>query len=323
MDIYNLNLIIYPLAILLAVVSFFTGFWMLFRSFFLLRGQITRSLNMDIDVVKVSKPIKSPNPQAQQQPPKNDKELISVMEQLLASLGNIKEKAGIFHRIIYGDAIVAFEIANPSNTDEISFYVGAPKKFINIVERQIHSFYPKASIERVKDYNIFHPGSFTAASYLKLRDKNYLPIRTYQTLESDPLNNIMNVLGKLDEKKEGAAIQVLVKPARGNWRTKGRQVASKMQQGRRLEEGKWETPARKFVRGFFTVIFKKGEDRQKDIFKPNKDPIQLTPDEQEVVKKIEGKANKPGFRVNVRLVASGLTQEKTGGFLGGLGKRFI
>ena len=60
-----------------------------------------------------------------------------------------------------------------------------------------------AAIERVKDYNIFHPGSFTAASYLKLREKDFLPLRTYQTLESDPINNITNVLGKFDEKKEG------------------------------------------------------------------------------------------------------------------------
>ncbi len=79
----------------------------------------------------------------EQQQPKSEKELISVMEHLFASLGNIKEKAGIWHRIIYGDAVVALEMANPSDNDEISFYVGAPKKFINIVERQIHSFYPE------------------------------------------------------------------------------------------------------------------------------------------------------------------------------------
>lgn len=324
MDVYNLNLILYPLAGLLAAVSFSSGLWMLFRSFVLFRGQITRSLNMDMDVVKVSKPLKVANPQTQQQqPPKNDKELISVMEHLLASLGNIKEKAGFFHRLVYGDAVVAFEIANPSNTDEISFFVGAPKKFINIVERQIHSFYPKAAIERVKDYNIFNPGSFTASSYLKLRDKNYLPVRTYQTLEADPINNITNVLGKFDEKKEGASIQILVKPARGNWRTKGRQVAHKMQQGRRLEEVKWDTPARRLVRGFFNILFKKGDDRQKDIFKSGKDPIHLTPDEQEVVKKIEGKANKPGFRTNIRLVASALSQERSEAILSELENAFI
>ncbi len=324
MDVYNFNLILYPLALLLALVSFLTGLWMVFRSFVIFRGQITRSLNMDIDVVKVSKPLKVQNPQAQQQqPPKNDKELISVMEHLFASLGNIKEKAGFWHRLVYGDAVVALEVANPANTDEISFYVGAPKKLINIVERQIHSFYPKAAIERVKDYNIFYPGSFTSASYLTLRDKYYLPLRTYQSLEADPLNNVTNVLGKFDEKKEGAAIQMVIKPARGAWRTKGRQFAHKMQQGRRLEEVKWDTPARRLVRGFFNVLFKKGQDQQRNIFDPNKNPINLTPEEQEAIKKIEGKANKPGFRVNIRLIASALTQERSEVILAELENAFI
>lgn len=324
MDIYNLNLILYPFAILAAIVSFVSAFFMIFKSFVSFRGQITRSLNMDIDVVKVSKPLKTTTqPGQQQQPPKSDRELISVMEHLFASLGNIKEKAGFFHRLIYGDAIITLEVANPADTDEISFFVGAPRKLINIVERQIHSFYPKAAIERVKDYNIFYPGSFTSASRLSLRDKYYFPVRTYQTLEADPLNNIINVLGKFEEKKEGAAIQVLVKPARGNWRTKGRQTAHKMQQGRRLEEVKWDTPIRRFIRGFFNVIFKKGQDQQKDIFKSNKDPINLTPEEQEVVKKIEAKSNKPGFKVNIRLVASALTQERSEVILSELENAFI
>ena len=256
MDAYSLNLILYPLAGLAAVVCFASGAFLVFRSFVSFRGIITRSLNMDLDVVKVSRPMKRDSQGEQQQQPKSEKELISVMEHLFASLGNIKEKTSIWHRIIYGDAVVALEIANPADNDEISFYVGAPKKFINIVERQIHSFYPKASIERAKDYNIFSPGSFTSASSLTLKDKHHFPIRTYQALEADPLNNITNVLGKFDEKKEGAAIQLLVKPARGLWREKGKQVAHKMQQGRQLADVKRDTLIRQTGRGFLNAIFK-------------------------------------------------------------------
>lgn len=324
MDIYNLNLILYPLAFLLAVISFGSAFLMIFKSFVSFRGEITRSLNMDIDIVKVSRPLKTQNQQTQQsQPPKSDKELISVMEHLLASLVNIKEKTGIFHRLIYGDAIMSFEIANPSNNDEISFFVGAPKKLISIVERQIHSFYPKAAIERIKDYNIFYPGSFTTASYLKLSEKNHFPIRTYQFLESDPLNNITNILGKFGEKREGAAIQLLIKPARGNWRVKGREVAHKMQQGRRLLDVKKDNFVREFFRGFFRIVIKKNDNHQKDILKSGKDPVQLTPEEQEIIKKIEGKSNKPGFLVNIRLVTSALSQERAQQILAELENGFV
>ena len=324
MDAYNLNLILYPLAFILAVASFGSAFLMIFKSFVSFRGQITRSLNMDMDVVKVSRPLRREAQGGEQQQPKSEKELISVMEHLLASLGNIKEKAGIWHRIVYGDAVIALEIANPSDADEISFFVGAPKKFIGIVERQIHSFYPKAAIERVSDYNIFYPGGHTAAAYLKLSEKYHFPIRTYQSLESDPLNNVTNVLGKFDEKREGAAIQLLVKPARGNWRLKGREVAHKMQQGRQLSEVKRDTPTKQFLKGFYKFALQGSDDqKQKDLFKPDKEPVQLTPEEQEVVKKIEGKANKPGFKANIRLVASALTQERAEQILAELENAFI
>jgi hypothetical protein len=322
MDAYSLNLILYPLAGLAAVVCFVSGAFWVFKSFVGFRGLVTRSLNMDIDVVKVSRPMKREAQGGEQQQPKSEKELISVMEHLFASLGNIKEKSNIWHRIIYGDAVVALEMANPADNDEISFYVGAPKKFINIVERQIHSFYPKASIERVKDYNIFSPGSFTAASSLTLKDKHHFPIRTYQALEADPLNNITNVLGKFDEKKEGAAIQLLMKPARSGWRQKGKLVAHKMQQGRQLSDVKRDTTMRQVGRGLVSILHQKN-DKQKDILKQNKDAIQLTPEEQEVVKKIEGKAGKSGFSVNIRLVASALTQERSEVILSELENGFI
>ncbi|HLM84064.1 MAG TPA: type IV secretion system DNA-binding domain-containing protein [Candidatus Bathyarchaeia archaeon] len=322
MDAYNLNLILYPLAGLAAVVCFASGILLVFKSFVSFRGLVTRSLNMDLDVVKVSRPMKREAQGGEQQQPKSEKELISVMEHLFASLGNIKEKASIWHRIIYGDAVVALEIANPADNDEICFYVGAPKKFINIVERQIHSFYPKASIERVKDYNIFSPGSFTAASSLTLKDQHHFPIRTYQTLEADPLNNITNVLGKFDEKKEGAAIQLLMKPARGGWRYKGKQVAHKMQQGRQLSDVKRDTLVRQAGRGFLSVLRQK-DSKQKDILDQNKETIQLTPEEQEVVKKIEGKAGKAGFNLNIRLVASALHQPRAEEILSELENAFI
>ncbi len=323
MDVYNLNLILYPLALLAAAVSFASAFFMLYRSFASFRGQITRSLNMSLDVVKVSRPFKRESQGGEQQQPKTEKEIISVMEHLFASLGNIREKTNFFHRLVYGDAVIALEIANPAGSDEISFYVGAPRKFIGIVERQIHSFYPKAAIERVKDYNIFHPGSFTSASYLELKEKDFLPVRTYQHLESDPINNITNVLGKFHEKREGASIQLLMKPARGGWRSKGREFAHKMQQGRRFEDVKRDNFLREFFRGFYKIAVKKKDEQGRDILESDREKYQLTPEEQEIVKKVEGKANKPGFRVNLRLVASALAQERSEVILSELENAFI
>ena len=62
---------------------------------------------------------------------------------------------------------------------------------------------------------------------------------------------------------------------------------------------------------------------------PPSDPLgesadaELTPEEQEVVKKIEGKAGKAGFSVNIRLVASALAQERAEVILSELENGFI
>ncbi len=116
---------------------------------------------------------------------------------------------------------------------------------------------------------------------------------------------------------------MLVKPARGGWRDKGKQIAHKMQQGRQLEDVKRDSIAREAGRAFSNIAFKKNENAQKDMLKQNKDTIQLTPEEQEVVKKIEGKSAKSGFSVNIRLVASALTQERSEVILSELENAFI
>jgi hypothetical protein len=54
-----------------------------------------------------------------------------------------------------------------------------------------------------------------------------LPIRTYQKLESDPINNITNAFSKLEE-DESAAIQVLLKPIADDWQDKSTRASSKI-----------------------------------------------------------------------------------------------
>jgi len=44
----------------------------------------------------------------------------------------------------------------------------------------------------------------------------FFPIKTYQQLESDPINNIVGAFSKLEE-DESAVIQILLKPIDDNW----------------------------------------------------------------------------------------------------------
>ena len=105
----------------------------------------------------------------------------------------------------------------------------------NLVEQQISSAYSDVYIEEVEDYNIFQPKGVIVGSHLVFRRQNAFPIKTYTTLEKDPLSAITNVLSKIPE-GDGAAFQFLVRSSRGSWRKLGIKIASNMQQGMKLDE---------------------------------------------------------------------------------------
>lgn len=261
-------------------------------------GKITRSLNMAILQVSV--------PKRQEQKEKNTAEErkinISVMEQLFASLSNIREP--MFTRLFYGPFYMSFEISTPTDTNEIFFYVGTPKKFLTIVEKQIHSFYPDAHIERINDYDIFVPNGGAAGSYMILKKDFVFPIRTYQNLEADPISSITSALSKIPL-GEGAAFQIVMRPAGNVWQEKSKAVIKAMQKGKGFdgELGNHATIVRTVKWLFETMVSsskKPGEEQS----------VKLTPIQEETMKAVESKAGKIGFYVNIRLVASAPTKEK-------------
>jgi len=264
-------------------------------------GKITRSLNMIVLRVSVPKKMEE---QAQNKGEK-DKENISVMEQLFASLSNIREE--MLKKIVYGPFYLSFEIATPIDSNEIFFYVSVPKKFQSIIEKQIHSFYSDAEIIKIEDYNIFVPKGESAASYMTLKRNNIFPVKTYQHLEADPLSNITNAFSKIPI-GEGAALQLVIKPSDNSWHSESKERIKLMQKGKGFGEQGKPSFIVKIIKEFLGIISAGGkttENRQKE-----ESRISLTPQQDEVIKAVEAKSTKIGFEANVRLIASAETKEK-------------
>ncbi|KKQ53622.1 MAG: hypothetical protein US70_C0001G0026 [Parcubacteria group bacterium GW2011_GWD2_38_11] len=303
MNTLDLNVILIPLLWVFGTLTLLSGAFLIVRSFLNYRAQINRSMNMDLEVVRVTKIFK-------ERGERNEngeawKEEIGAMEQLLTTLSNIKEKKSLWAHFLYSEPYMALEIANPCGNEEISFYLAVPKKFRDSIEKQVHSYFPHSSIEKIPDYTIFSPGSFTAAATLGLKRSYALPVLTYENIDVDPLNEISNALSKLQTEGEGAAIQIVLRPAGKNWRKLGRGIAHKMQQGKQLKDAHSNSIAMELGKGVVQVIQNKPKE---EIM--HKDSVQLTPEEQELVKKIEAKSGKAGFKVNVRLLASAMSQQK-------------
>ena len=302
MDTLDLNFFLTPLLWFFSIATFGSGIFLVLRSFLNFRAQINRSMNMDLEVVRVTKIFKEKNEQISDN--QAWKEEIGAMEQLLVTLANIKEKKTLWGHFLYSEPYLALEIANPASSEEIFFYLAIPRKFRESIEKQVHSYFPNASVEKVPDYTIFMPGSFTAAAELTLKKSYALPIKTYESMDIDPLNEISNALSKLQTLDEGAVIQMILRPAGKNWRLHGKEIAHKMQQGQQLKDAN-SSIAMELGKGAIQVFRSTPE---KSSFE--KGPVQLTPEEQEVLKKIETKSNKVGFRVNIRLLASAKTQQR-------------
>lgn len=311
LQIVDLNVILIYLIYLSAGATLISGALMVAESFLKFRSEINQSMNLDLEIVRVSKNEKQQET-GERKTNEMWKEEIGAMEQLLASLSSIRDRRNFFSRLLYGTPCISFEIANSAKSEEIIFYIALPKRVRESVEKQIHSFFPNAVLEKAGDYNIFSPESVAEASIIKLKNKFILPIRTYENLEVDPLNLITNALSRLENEGEGAAIQLILKPAESSWRTEGRRIAQEMQQGKRLNDVNKSAFLKASAGVGHVVSGALIHSNKNNSPIPNNDQkvVQLTPEEQELVKSIENKSNKTGYSVNIRLVASAKTEER-------------
>lgn len=288
--------------LLVIIVSVFVVFLLIavLRSYVRTFGRAAASMKMVILKVSVPKEGKKGEEDGGSQ---KIQEMISVMETIFATIGSLRAERG-FNAWLYGrHDHYGFEVV--FYKQKIRFFAAVPAFHRAFLEEQIHAQFPDASIDEEADYNIFAPTGIILGSYLKLRRQNCFPVKTYQKLESDPLNSLTNALAKLND-DEGAAIQILARSAKASWREEGLRIAREMQQGKRLNQ----------VGGSSSGIGKAAAGIGKDVasmafgMKPKeeqKEAYRLSPLEEEMVKGLEQKASKAGLDVNIRVVVSSPT----------------
>lgn len=294
----DLNLILGPILFLLVFLVIFLLFWSVIESR-RSKGRITRSLNLILFSVSLPREEKKEK-EGQLKP---IKEIISTMEQFYASLDGLREKG--LKAILYGQPYLVLELAVPHIGEEISFYLAAPRRYAGAVEKAIHGFYPKAIVEETNDYNIFNPEGATAGAVLRLTKSYIFSFKTYQNLAVDPLNEITNSLSKLEERGEGAVMQILIRPAKHGWQDYGLKIAREVREGKTYEAARIKMGRSSFEKAFGEVSeiispssLKKGEA-------PKEQKSQIL--QEEFIKTIESKASKVGFETNIRFLTSAAT----------------
>ncbi len=257
-----------------------------------LRKKAAYRRTLNLCFLKVTLPKKDSDLDEKKETTKDFKEMIGLAEQLYASLKSIYSRT-ILKKILGQDTISLEYIAHK---DQIYFYVVIPKNYKYLVEKQINSFYTDAIIEETTEINIFKERKYAKATYLNTVKDFYFPIKTYQKLESDPINNITNALSKLSE-DESAMVQVMLKPIKDNWQNKSSKASSAIM--------KWKNDLFtlnpfKLIIWIFWIFFSDPEEENKT---PSSDEntSALT---QERAKTVDEKWDKTGFEVVIRVVTT-------------------
>ncbi|MCL4375111.1 type IV secretion system DNA-binding domain-containing protein [Patescibacteria group bacterium] len=146
---------------------------------------------------------------------------VDAAEQMFASFASLK-KSGMFSFLDLND-VLAFEIVG--RPSDIRFYVSAPARLVDLVEKTIYSYYPMADVRRVDEPNIFSETGKVATGSLITKDLAYMPLKTYRDLATDPLAAITSALSKIST-GEGAMVQILIRPSEAKWKKQGKAYVS-------------------------------------------------------------------------------------------------
>ncbi len=221
-------------------------------------------------------------------------ETISKAQIIYNIIGSTLQKG--FKSNFYGQRHFAFEIVGTQGF--VYFYAAVPIALLEVVKQAIVSAYPTARLEEVAEHNIFSQVgkvSGTLGGELTLKEPFAYPIATYQDLKRDGMQSLLNALSSLG-KEDGAAIQILMRPANPSWRKTASAIASKKRKGNDGGGG----GAGGFAKSLATALVKPPEGGTKD----DKKAPELSNLEQATLDAIDEKTRHSGFEVLIRVVAS-------------------
>lgn len=221
------------------------------------------------------------------------KEEINISAQLFGALAGLK-------------APFVFEAAVHHIGEEIHFYAAVPSEAVEFVSRQVEGLWKDASIEQIDDYNIFNPRGIAVGVYLKQKLSYAIPIRTYVEAGLDTFAAIASGLSKLKEEGEGAAIQILVRPAPETAKKSIFKIIEELKRGKSMKEI--------FESQSFGL-----NDVKKALAPEKNDKQEQKIIDEEAVKLLEAKVAKPLLSVNLRIIVSAENQNSAETILNGIG----
>ena len=257
-----------------------------------------KSLNMTLFEVTL------PPPQDEGEKQKSFKDFISAMEQFYAGMQSISEDKNNEKENYF-----SLEVALGNQSDEVVVYAAVPNKYISLFEKQVLAFYHDAKIREVlDDYNVFNEKGGSAGAYANFSERAVLPIKTYDNIEHDPMNMILNVFSKLKTVGEGAAIQILIAPAGKKFIDQFHIILDDVKDGYSVKNAadNFYKFNKAFLKASKELFFgAKNKEETKEKYMKGRRAV-----DEGAVEKITNKVKSTIMKANIRIVASGDSKER-------------
>jgi type IV secretory pathway TraG/TraD family ATPase VirD4 len=204
-------------------------------------------------------------------------------------------KAGLMSKF-YGQRHISLEIVASGGL--VHFYAAVPVGLVPVVEQAIITAYPGARTEEAEDHNIFNQAGrlpATMGGEMLLKSDTFYPLQTFKALERDPMESITNGLAALKD-GEGAAIQILIRPANPGWI---KQAASFVAKKRKMRGSGME-----FSAGDLAMAAVKTPEQRLQQDQLSQQQLQSSTLERGVLDQVEEKTKHAAYESLVRVVVS-------------------
>lgn len=265
--------------------------------------------------MKISLPREESQKDKEKSEIKDFKEMIGVMEQFYRNVHEIGELnlQNIIHTRIFKDDFVSFEYVAKNKI--VDFYAVTPKRYANMIDKQITSYYPNTDIQPQDKLDIWPKGNKLKCYYAYLKNPFFYPIRTYQNLENDPLNDLTNIFSKFESSDIGC-IQIIYSPRNDKkWQKRTERAGSEMFAGKKPDG--FKIPGLSFLGSFLNaMVFGAEKMTQGNNQQESSGPygaggfVRLLQTREEIAKKIGEKAGRMAFDSVVRVIGSSNTRAR-------------
>lgn len=236
-------------------------------------------------------------PDAGEEKGKSMKEMMGLMEQWYASMQALASDVLNKEKNYY-----SLEIAVANGETSAIFYCATHIDYAPLFEKVVLGVFPQAKIKECKeDYNIFHSHAVTAASYASHSTHPALPLKTYETMEADPMALILSSFTKIAREGEGIALQMLVRPASDVFAKRFGIMLEDLRKGETLKRVIEKQDLLKETLHMFGELF--SASKTKEELDKEKEKGRSVADES-AMKLIQEKLSKTIIETNIRIIAS-------------------